>query len=97
MRLCTDRSSADPAADRHKGVHYAHRALQVAGDDSIAVANVAQPLAYFGEDIGAMTALADRALTLNPSYVRAVAFGGTNSAGVAGTDFKLSCPDLCEF
>jgi hypothetical protein len=65
-----DGSSADPAADRHKGVHYARRALQVAGDDSIAVANVAQPLAYFGEDIGTMTALADRALTLNPSYAR---------------------------
>jgi len=27
-------------------------------------------LAYFGEDIGAMTALADRAVTLNPSFAR---------------------------
>ena len=28
------------------------------------------PLAYFGEDIGAMMALVDRALVLNPSYAR---------------------------
>jgi adenylate cyclase len=28
-------------------------------------------LAYFGEDIGAMMALIDRALTLNPNYARA--------------------------
>jgi pentatricopeptide repeat protein len=32
--------------------------------------NVTQPLAYFGEDIGAMMALVDRALTLNPNFAR---------------------------
>jgi tetratricopeptide (TPR) repeat protein len=34
------------------------------------LANAAIALAYFGEDIGAMMALVDRALTLNPHYAR---------------------------
>src|SRR5213078_4593124 len=32
--------------------------------------NAALPLAYFGEDIGAMMALVDRALALNPNFAR---------------------------
>src|SRR5260370_1270059 len=36
-----------------------------------------QPLAYFGEDIGAMMALVDRALALNPNYAR-----GWSNSGV---------------
>src|SRR5438552_15867204 len=34
------------------------------------LANAAEALAYFGEDIGAMMALVDRALTLNPNFAR---------------------------
>ena len=44
--------------------------MQVAGDDPVLLANAAVALGYFGEDIGAMTALVDRALALNPSYAR---------------------------
>ncbi len=44
--------------------------VQVAGDDPGTLANAALALAGFGEDIGAMMALADRALALNPSYAR---------------------------
>jgi tetratricopeptide (TPR) repeat protein len=44
--------------------------LEVAGDDPGILANAAVALAYFGEDIGAMTALVDRALVLNPNYAR---------------------------
>jgi adenylate cyclase len=44
--------------------------LEVAGDDPIVLANAAQALARFGEDIGAMMALVDRALALNPNYAR---------------------------
>jgi adenylate cyclase len=40
----------------------------VAGDDPGILVNAAQALAYFGEDIGAMKALVDRALALNPNY-----------------------------
>jgi adenylate cyclase len=38
---------------RLKGVDFARRALEVAGDDPVVLVHVAQPLAYFGEDIGA--------------------------------------------
>ena len=69
-RLLIDGRSEDRKADRLKGVDFARRALEVAGDDPGILANVAQPLAYFGEDIGAMMALADRALALNPNFAR---------------------------
>jgi len=67
--LLYDRSE-DRAADRLKGTDFARRALEVAGDDPSILANAAQALAYFGEDIGATMTLADRALALNPSFAR---------------------------
>jgi adenylate cyclase len=70
LRLLLDGRSEDPAADRLKGADFARRALEVAGDDPGILANAAQALAYFGEDIGAMMALVDRALALNPNYAR---------------------------
>ena len=42
----------------------------MAGDDPGILANAALALAYFGEDIGAMMALVDRALALNPNFAR---------------------------
>jgi len=42
----------------------------VAQDDPGILANVAFVLAYYGEDIGTMKGLVDRALTLNPSFAR---------------------------
>jgi adenylate cyclase len=68
--LLVDGPSEDPAADRLKGVDFARRALEVSGDDPGVLASAAQALAYFGEDIGAMIALVDRALVLNPSFAR---------------------------
>jgi adenylate cyclase len=70
FRLLLDGRSEDPAADRLKGPDFARRALEVAGDDPGVLANAAMALAYFGEDIGAMTALVARALALNPSFAR---------------------------
>ncbi len=69
-RLMIDGESKDPEGDRLKGVDLARRALKVAGDDPAIIANAAEALAYFGEDIGTMMALVDRALTLNPSFAR---------------------------
>jgi TolB-like protein len=69
-RLLLDGRSEDPAADRLKGADFARRALEVAGDDSSILANAALTLGYFGEDIGAMMALVDRSLALNPNYAR---------------------------
>ena len=59
-----------PETSRHKGVDFARRALQVAGNDPGVLAHAANALAVFGEDIGAMVGLVDRALTLNPSFAR---------------------------
>ena len=69
-RLVIDGRSEDPAAHRLKGTDFARRALEVSGDDPAILANAAYALAYFGEDIGAMMALVDRALALNPSFAR---------------------------
>jgi TolB-like protein len=69
FRLILDGRSDEPA-HRLKGIDFARRALEVAGDDPGILANAAQALAYFGEDIGAMMALADRALALNPNFAR---------------------------
>jgi adenylate cyclase len=70
LRLLIGGRSEDPGADRLKGANFARRALEVAGDDPGILANAALALAYFGEDIGAMMALVDRALALNPNYAR---------------------------
>src|SRR5262249_37805860 len=68
--LCLEGSSTDPEEDRRKGASFARQALQVAGDDPRTIVNAALALSYFGEDIGAMMALVDRALALNPNFAR---------------------------
>jgi adenylate cyclase len=60
--------SRDREADSRKGADFARRALKVAAEDPGVLVNAALPLAYFGENIGAMIALVDRALALNPSF-----------------------------
>jgi adenylate cyclase len=70
VRLRNDDRSEDPEADRRKGADFARRALEVAGDDQGILANAALALTYFGEDIGAMMALVDRALAFNPNFAR---------------------------
>jgi len=70
VRLLVDGRSKDPDADALKGADFARRALEVANDDPAILAIAAQALAYFGEDIGAMMALVDRALALNPNFAR---------------------------
>ena len=69
-RMLVDGSSKDRKADSEKSVAFARRALEVAGDDPAVLANAAQALAHSYEDLGAMIALVDRGLTLNPSYAR---------------------------
>jgi adenylate cyclase len=69
-RLCIDDLSDHPTEDRRKSVELARRALEIGGDDPGVLANAALALAYFGEDIGAMMALVDRAVALNPSFAR---------------------------
>jgi len=70
LRLVSSGRSDDPAADRLKSTDFARRALKAAGDEPGVLANAAQALAFFGEDIGAMMALVDRALAFNPNFAR---------------------------
>jgi adenylate cyclase len=77
LRQVYDDRSESPQLDRGKGADFSRRALEAAGGDPEILANAAFALAYFGEDIGAMMALVDRALVLNPNYAR-----GWHSSGV---------------
>ncbi|MBV9201085.1 MAG: winged helix-turn-helix domain-containing protein, partial [Alphaproteobacteria bacterium] len=76
FRLVLDGRSDAPATHRQKAVDFARLALEVAGDDPGVLANAAQVLAYFGEDMSAMMALVDRALALNPNFARGWHVGG---------------------
>jgi TolB-like protein/class 3 adenylate cyclase len=70
LRLVQDGWAEEPETSRRKAGDLARRALQVAQNDPRILANAANVLAPFGEDIGAMMGLVDRALALTPSYAR---------------------------
>lgn len=76
FRLLLDYRSEDPAAHRANGADFARRALEGTDDDPGVMVNAALALAYFGEDIGAMMGLVDRALALNPNFARGWHIGG---------------------
>jgi adenylate cyclase len=69
-RVVIDGWSGDPKTDTRRGIDLGRRALQIAGDDPVTIANAAQALTFFGEDITTMMALVDRALAINPSFAR---------------------------
>jgi adenylate cyclase len=89
FRLLYDERSEDREADHLKGVDFARRALEVAGDDPVVLANAAHALAYFGEDIGAVIALADRAVALNPNSARSWALSAYNRIWAGQLDMGL--------
>jgi TolB-like protein len=70
LRLVFDGWAEQPGTSRRKGVDLARQALQAGENDPGILASAAQVLAQFGEDIGAMMGLVDRALALNPSFAR---------------------------
>ena len=76
-RLVTERWTEEPETSRRKAVDLARQALQAGENDPGILANAAHVLAYFGEDIGAMIGLVDRALALNPSFARGWNVSGT--------------------
>jgi TolB-like protein/class 3 adenylate cyclase len=88
-RLVIDGLSEDPVADRLKGIDFARRALEVAAADPHSLATAAHALAYFGEDIDAMIALADRALALNPSFARGWQLSGTMRLWAGQPDISI--------
>jgi adenylate cyclase len=62
--------AGEPETSRRKAVELARQALEVGENDPGILANAAFVLARFGENIGTMIGLVDRALALNPSYAR---------------------------
>ena len=70
MRSVVDGWAEEPEISRRKASDLARQALQAGENDPRIFAEAAFVLAYFGEDIGAMIGLVDRALALNPSYAR---------------------------
>jgi len=70
MRLVRESWAEAPEVASREAIDLARQALQVAGDDPGILANAAFVLANFGEEIGAMLALVDRALALTPSFSR---------------------------
>jgi adenylate cyclase len=69
LRLAED-FREDFKQNQDRAIRRAQRALEVAPDDPVSLANAPFTLAWCGEDIEAMLALIDRALRLNPSYAR---------------------------
>jgi adenylate cyclase len=88
-RLLQDGRSKDPEAGRTKGHDYARRALEVAGDDPSVLANAADALSFFGEEIGALMAVVDRALELNPNYARGWHVSGVLRLQAGQTDIAI--------
>jgi TolB-like protein len=70
LRIVVDGWAEAQETNRREASDLARQALQVAQNDSGILANAAFVLAYFGEDIGAMIGLVDRALALNLSFAR---------------------------
>jgi tetratricopeptide (TPR) repeat protein len=77
LRLVSDGWAEEPETNRRKGIDLARQALAAGENDPEILVHAAFVLAYFGEDIGAMIGLVDRALALNPSFAR-----GWNVSGI---------------
>jgi adenylate cyclase len=89
MHLASANSAPDREANRQKGIDFARRALQVAGNEPGVLADTAYVLACFGEDINAMTALVDRALAFNPSYASGWHISGFLRLWAGETDLAI--------
>ncbi|HME22912.1 MAG TPA: winged helix-turn-helix domain-containing protein [Acetobacteraceae bacterium] len=70
LRIARDSWTEEPEKNRREGIDLARRALEVGQNDPGVLANAAEVLGGFGEDIDVMIGLVDRALALNPSYAR---------------------------
>jgi TolB-like protein len=70
LHLVRDGWAEEPQTSRRRASDLARQALQVAENDPSILANAAYVLESFGEDIGTMIGLVNRALALNPSFAR---------------------------
>jgi adenylate cyclase len=88
-RLVNDGWAEAPETSRGKATDLARLALEVAQNDPSTLTNAAQVLAYFGEDIGTMIGLVDRALALNPSFARGWFRSGVLRLWAGHTDLAI--------
>jgi TolB-like protein/class 3 adenylate cyclase len=70
LRLVIDGWAEDPDTSRRKATDLARGALESGENDPGILANATHVLGLFGEDLGAMMGLVDRALVQNPSFAR---------------------------
>jgi adenylate cyclase len=89
LRLVRDGWAEESETSRCKAMNLARQALQVAENDPGILANAAFVLAQFGEDIGAMFGLVDRALALNPSFARGWYLSGILRIFAGQSDFAI--------
>jgi TolB-like protein/class 3 adenylate cyclase len=89
LQLVRDGWAEDPETSRRMAGYLARQSLQVGENDPGILANAAMVLAYFGEDIGAMIGLVDRALGLNPSYARGWYLSGLLRAWAGQPDLAI--------
>jgi adenylate cyclase len=94
MHLVSDGSTPDRDANRQKGVDFAGRAIEVAGNEARVLADAAHVLACFGEDIDAMTALVDRALAFNPSYAQGWYISGIHRLWAGQMDLAIKHAEM---
>jgi TolB-like protein/class 3 adenylate cyclase len=76
----------DREATRRKGIELAQRALQVAGDDPVALACVSIALVNFDQDVEPIIGLIDRSLALNPGSAKAWAISGWVRVAAGASD-----------
>jgi tetratricopeptide (TPR) repeat protein len=89
LRLVFEGWGEDSETSRRKASDLARQALTAAQNDPSILANAALVLALFGEDIGAMIGLVDRALVLNPSFARGWYASGLLRAWAGQSDLAI--------
>ena len=89
LSLVRDGWAEEPEASRRKASDLARQALEPGENDPRVLANAALVLALFGEDIGAMIELIDRALALNPSFARGWGLSGLLRAWAGQHDLAI--------
>jgi adenylate cyclase len=91
LHLVRDGWDEEPETSRYKASDLARQALQVGENDPDILANAAVVLAQFGEDIGAMIGLVDRALARNPSFARGWYVSGLLRVFAGQPDLAIEC------
>ncbi len=76
MHLVREGWAEEPGTYRRKASDLARQALQVGENDPGILVNSASVLARYGEDIGTMIGLVNRAVALNPSFARGWSVSG---------------------